>query len=52
VARIAMQQNDESGSPVRWGRHVTDQSDGAHRARHLTIKQRARIWSRMLRVLI
>ena len=24
MAHIAMQQNDESGSPVTWGRHVTD----------------------------
>jgi quercetin dioxygenase-like cupin family protein len=24
MAHLAMQQNDESGSPVTWGRHVTD----------------------------
>jgi quercetin dioxygenase-like cupin family protein len=24
MIHIAMQQNDESGSPVTWGRHVTD----------------------------
>jgi quercetin dioxygenase-like cupin family protein len=24
MAHIAMQQNDESGSPVTWGRHVSD----------------------------
>jgi hypothetical protein len=26
---IAMQQNDESGSPVTWGEHVTDEQYGA-----------------------
>ena len=25
MAHVAMQQNDESGSPVTWGRHVTDE---------------------------
>jgi hypothetical protein len=25
MAHIAMQQNDDSGSPVSWGRHVTDE---------------------------
>jgi quercetin dioxygenase-like cupin family protein len=25
MAHIAMQQNDESGSPVTWGEHVTDE---------------------------
>ena len=25
MAHIAMHQNDDSGSPVRWGRHVTDE---------------------------
>jgi len=25
MVHIAMQQNDESGSPVTWGEHVTDQ---------------------------
>ena len=24
MVHIAMQQNDDSGSPVIWGRHVTD----------------------------
>jgi hypothetical protein len=24
MVHIAMQQNDESGSPVTWGRHVSD----------------------------
>jgi hypothetical protein len=24
MVHLAMQQNDESGSPVTWGRHVTD----------------------------
>jgi len=28
MAHIAMQQNDESGSPVTWGRHVTDEEYG------------------------
>jgi hypothetical protein len=25
MAHVAIQQNDESGSPVTWGRHVTDE---------------------------
>jgi quercetin dioxygenase-like cupin family protein len=25
MVHVAMQQNDESGSPVTWGRHVTDE---------------------------
>ena len=25
MVHIAMQQNDDSGSPVTWGKHVTDQ---------------------------
>ncbi len=29
MAHIAMQQNDESGSPVTWGRHVTDEEYAA-----------------------
>ena len=29
MAHIAMQQNDESGSPVTWGEHVTDEQYGA-----------------------
>jgi hypothetical protein len=29
MVHIAMQQNDESGSPVTWGRHVTDEQYGA-----------------------
>jgi multimeric flavodoxin WrbA len=33
MAHIAMQQNDESGSPVTWGEHVTDeQYSGARSA--------------------
>ena len=34
MAHIAMQQNDESGSPVTWGEHVTDEQYSAapHRA--------------------
>src|ERR1043166_325171 len=28
MVHIAMQQNDESGSPVKWGRHVTDEEYG------------------------
>ena len=32
MVHIAMQQNDENGSPVTWGEHVTDeQSNGASR---------------------
>jgi hypothetical protein len=29
MVHIAMQQNDESGSPVTWARHVTDEEYGA-----------------------
>ena len=29
MAHIAMHQNDESGSPVTWGEHVTDEQYGA-----------------------
>jgi hypothetical protein len=29
MAHIAMQQNDETGSPVAWGEHVTDEQYGA-----------------------
>ena len=29
MAHLAMQQNDESGSPVTWGEHVTDEQYGA-----------------------
>jgi hypothetical protein len=29
MVHIAMQQNDESGSPVTWGRHVTDEEYSA-----------------------
>jgi hypothetical protein len=29
MVHIAMQQNDESGSPVDWGEHVTDQQYSA-----------------------
>ncbi len=29
MAHIAMQQNDASGSPVTWGRHVSDAEYGA-----------------------
>ena len=29
MAHVAMQQTDESGSPVTWGRHVTDEEYGA-----------------------
>ena len=25
MVHIAMQQNDETGSPVTWGEHVTDE---------------------------
>ena len=28
MVHIAMQQNDESGSPVSWGRHVSDEEYG------------------------
>jgi len=29
MVHIAMQQNDETGSPVTWGRHVSDDEYGA-----------------------
>jgi quercetin dioxygenase-like cupin family protein len=29
MVHMAMQQNDQSGSPVTWGRHVTDDEYGA-----------------------
>jgi hypothetical protein len=29
MAHVAMQQTDESGSPVAWGRPVTDEEYGA-----------------------
>jgi quercetin dioxygenase-like cupin family protein len=29
MAHVAMQQADESGSPVTWGEHVTDEEDSA-----------------------
>ena len=29
MAHVAIQQTDESGSPVTWGRHVTDDEYGA-----------------------
>ena len=29
MVHIAMQQNDETGSPVTWGEHVTDEQYGA-----------------------
>jgi hypothetical protein len=29
MMHIAMQQTDESGSPVTWGRHVSDEEYGA-----------------------
>ena len=32
MVHIAMQQNDDSGSPVTWGRHVTDEEYAAARA--------------------
>jgi hypothetical protein len=32
MVHLAMQQNDESGSPVTWGRHVTDEEYGAEPA--------------------
>lgn len=28
MTHIAMQQNDESGSPVTWGRHITNEEYG------------------------
>src|SRR3954454_13875404 len=32
MAHIAMQQNDESGSPVTWGEHVTDEQYAGDRS--------------------
>ena len=32
MVHIAMQQNDESGSPVTWGEHVTDEQYGGGRS--------------------
>src|SRR5688572_9944343 len=32
MAHIAMQQNDDSGSPVSWGEHVTDEQYGGGRS--------------------
>jgi hypothetical protein len=29
MVHLAMQRNDESGSPVSWGEHVTDEQYGA-----------------------
>jgi hypothetical protein len=29
MAHVAMQSNDESGSPVTWGEHVSDEQYGA-----------------------
>jgi hypothetical protein len=29
MAHVAMQQNDDSGSPVTWGEHVSDEQYGA-----------------------
>ena len=29
MVHVAMQQNDESGSPVFWGEHVTDEQYAA-----------------------
>jgi hypothetical protein len=29
MAHIAIQEADEAGSPVTWGRHVTDEEYGA-----------------------
>ena len=29
MVHLAMQQNDESGSPVTWGRHVTNEEYAA-----------------------
>jgi hypothetical protein len=31
MAHIAMQQNDESGTPVTWGEPVSDEQYGAER---------------------
>jgi hypothetical protein len=32
MVHIAMQQNDDSGNPVTWGEHVSDEHYGAGRA--------------------
>ena len=32
MTHIAIQEADESGSPVTWGEHVTDEEYGAARA--------------------
>jgi quercetin dioxygenase-like cupin family protein len=32
MVHIAIQETDETGSPVAWGRHVTDEEYGAARA--------------------
>ena len=32
MVHIAMQQNDDSGSPVTWGEHVTDEQYGGGRS--------------------
>ena len=29
MSHVAIQEADESGSPVTWGRHVTDEEYGA-----------------------
>jgi hypothetical protein len=29
MVHLAMQQNDESGTPVTWGRHVSDEEYAA-----------------------
>ena len=29
MVHVAMQQNDDAGSPVTWGRHVTDEEYAA-----------------------
>ncbi len=33
MIHVAMQQNDESGSPVTWGAHVTDEQYRGGRSR-------------------
>jgi hypothetical protein len=30
--RVFFEEADESGSPVTWGRHVSDEEYGSHRA--------------------
>ena len=32
MVHIAMQQNDESGNPVTWGEHVTDEQHAGGRS--------------------